>query len=147
MQIIGGTTKMKTLKKAFEFVFYIHMFMLLLFILENINDLSNITIQYGLSEDIQVVEINLYNLLGTMFVLMIIGIVLSINIFGGGLNSSGSQLAARYIVLGFMAILMFIGSSYYLLSLGWVGVVMQMFMAIIYAMKGLSIMMDNDDDD
>lgn len=138
---------MKSIRRIFEFVFYIQFFMLMIFILENINDLSNITIQYGLSEDIQLVEIDLYNLLTTMFIIMIIAIVMSINIFGGGLNSQGSQTAGKYLVLGFLAILMFIGSSYYLLSLGWFGVVMQMFMAIIYAVQGLNILLEENDGD
>lgn len=135
---------MKSFKKLFEITISIQLVLFLLFILENINRLDEIVFTFdigGLTE----FELNFYSLLAGMALIFVVAILLSFSIFGGGLNDEGSKSARRYIGFAFCAVLLFVGTNYYIGSFGWIGTVINLFMGIIYALYAIQMLINQED--
>lgn len=124
---------MNLLKKISETVMSIQIIMLILFIILNIDNLDDIEFDYILDEETTTYSINFYTLLSALFGIMILGIITSFSIFGGGLNDEGSKLLMKYLALGLLIAILFIASVYFLLPVGLVGVLINIMFLLGYA--------------
>lgn len=132
---------MKLAKHLFDFVIFIQICMFIVFLLLNFYNLDEITIAYELDEEVEEYSFNFYTVLGLLLAIMLLGVLTSFGLFGGGLNEEGSKLLMRYLALVLLIALMFIVSSYFLLLLGVFGVICNLIFIIAYVLKVLDLML------
>jgi hypothetical protein len=127
-----------TFEKIFNFVLMFQTFLFIVFILENINDLTNIEV--AMPFDLSGGSVNFFYLVGVVIVLYGVVILASVSIFGAGLNATGSALVGKILGLFVFLTMMMLGTMYYFNQLGWLGLVLQVFFYIVYAFKGVTLM-------
>ncbi len=135
---------MKIIKQLFEFVIFVQTIMFLLFIILNINNLNDIIVGMVIEGNNEEFSVNFYSILIVVGALMLLGIVASLNLFGGGLNEEGSRLLMRYLSFFLFIALLFTGSMYFLFPLGVLGVILNILFVIVSAMYILDSMMDRE---
>jgi hypothetical protein len=107
--------------------------------MENINNLSEIEVEFDLFSETDVIEINLYSIIGAIVIIMLITIVASFSIFGAGINSAGTSLLGKYMSFFAVFALLQLGTAYYVGRLAWFGVLILVIFTIVYGLKGLNL--------
>jgi len=129
---------MKIFKKMYEFVLFIEIFLFFIFILDNINNLDEIEFSFVLNNEITVFTINMYSLLAVLAVVFGILVLAGTNIFGFGLNDTATKMVSKYITGLLIFSTLTLGVNYYILPLGWLGVLFNVFIIIIYFLHSLT---------
>lgn len=109
---------MKLTKNLFEFVITTQIIVFVVFLIENINTMDNVTIELELMGETSEFTLNLYGLLGIIAFVFVIALIGSVSIFGLGLNSEGTRTIVKYLAYVLIYILSSISFSYYLGALG-----------------------------
>jgi hypothetical protein len=132
--------------RMFDFVVFAQVFMFFMFLLQNIYTLDNVVIETTEFEGTTTeFTFNFYSVMATIVAIMVMAIVASLNIFGGGLNSTGSSLFAKYSAMFAITGIFLVGSLYYLLPMGVFGVIIIIMIGMVYAFKFVSLLLDRDD--
>lgn len=91
----------------------------LVFLLREYNHLDSIRYVYVVSWTLTIdFTINFYLVLGLIAVIFVVVIIASINILGSGLNDVGGKSLLRYISFIVAYVVLTIGTSFYIQSLG-----------------------------
>lgn len=129
---------MEIVKKLFRLVSFIQVMLFFVFILENYNSLDEITYTFdfgGVFEsEYTEITLNLYTVFLTFGILFIVSILASVSIVDSGLNDFGSSMVAKYIFYITLFTILSIGNSYYILSMGLVGVLIEFIFLLIWFM-------------
>lgn len=129
--------------KMFDFVVFAQIFMFFMFLLQNIYTLDNVVIETTeLEGSTEEFTFNFYTVMATIVAIMVLAIVASLNIFGGGLNATGSSLMAKYLGMFAMVGILFVGSAYYFLPMGVLGVILTIMFGMVYAFKFISLLLE-----
>lgn len=133
-----GGLPMEIVKKLFRLVSFIQVMLFFVFILENYNSLDEITYTFdfgGVFEsEYTEITLNLYTVFLTFGILFIVSILASVSIVDSGLNDFGSSMVAKYIFYITLFTILSIGNSYYILSMGLVGVLIEFIFLLIWFM-------------
>lgn len=132
------TEQENSLDKMFRGLILFQSLLFMFFMLENINTLDSIDLE--LPFDLGSANVNFFSLITTIIVVLSVGILASVSIFGAGLNASGSSLLGRALALITLSVLLNFASMYYLNQMAWLGSVLNIFFLVIYGLKGLSLM-------
>lgn len=135
---------MKLIKQLYSFVIFIQIVLTFLFILENVNNLDEIEYSFAIGEDEFSFTLNIYTAL--LVIAIVCGIVMlaSINVFGGGLNTEGTKTLSKFVSMIALLGVLSLGTSYYLLSITTIGLIMNLFIIMVYVLQAFN-MLANDD--
>ena len=125
---------MRIFRKLFEFIVFVQLFLFFFFILENINNLNAVDFNYDVDGNSDTVSVNFYSLIAVIVAIIIIGIIAGFNFWGSGFNDTSTKLFQKYLSIISIITLLFVGSNYYILQIGYVG---QLFDILIIAVYGL----------
>ena len=123
---------MKIISQLFGFVSFLQSILLMLFMLENINTLDSIDYTININGTYETFEFNFYAMIGIIIALYLIVIVASLSIFNSGLNSEGTIAVSRYVAMFSLFAVLSVGSSYYILLLGNLGIIIDIIFLLIY---------------
>lgn len=126
--------KIRAIEKMFQFVVFFQSFVFVIFFIENINTLDEIQIELP---DGSTDTLNLYSLLTGVIIVMGIVILASISFFGAGINEEGTKTMGKILFFLVVISLLSLGTSYYMVRLGWVGNVIIILTLLIYGLKGI----------
>jgi hypothetical protein len=126
------------LKSLYNFVLTINIVLFFLFIIININNLDEIDIDFELMGNSFSFTLNFYMAVGIITVVYILLITMGISVFGSGLSDSGLHKMSKIITLLVLIALFTIVDSYFFLTLGAIGVYIQIFFMAIYFLHGIT---------
>ena len=137
------------INELFRFVVFIQIITLIIFLLENFGNLSTIVFtipleDFNIGKDNTVMVLNFYGIIAIIIVFNLIVIVASLNIINTGLNEVGTKTIARFVYFVSLYAILTITNAYYFLALGFVGLVIEFLISVIYFFKGLQLMADTD---
>ena len=132
--------KMEQLKRIFNFVISIQVMMFLFFILDNLYELDNISYSYDIDGNVETFSFNFYNMLGILVAILVVAALVGFSIFGAGFNDTSTVMIRKYMALGALISILFVCSNYYILQLGLIGVIINIFFFAAYAFKVIDIM-------
>lgn len=105
---------MKIIKEIYNFVVSIQFIMLLVFIVTNVNNITNIPYSIPIYGDISIdFTFNIYLLIPLIGILFVAIITSSIQAVTFGLNDEGTKNIARLVSFTLIWLIMSIGSNYY----------------------------------
>lgn len=128
---------MKWIKKIYNFVILYQIILFFLFILENYTNLDNIEISVIVGTFEQDITINLYLVLGVLGIIYGALILLGVNVLGSGLSDSALKTFGKFLRLFIIYSILLIGTSYYLQFLVDYGVLVQIFIFVVYLLYGI----------
>jgi len=115
------------IKKLYSGVVLFQVILFFFFILENIDTLDNIAIEYDWGNGSETYNLNFYGLLAFIAGMLVIALLASI-----AFNDVGTSTLLRYFGFFTQTLLLSIGSSYYLGYLGYIGNVFVVLIGIVY---------------
>lgn len=122
----------------YNFVLTINIVLLFIFIIININNLDNIDIEFELAGANYAFTLNFYLAIGIITVVYILLVTMGISVFGSGLSDSGLHKMSKIITLLVLIAVFTIVDSYFFLTLGAIGVYIQIFFMAVYFLYGIS---------
>ncbi len=131
------------IKSLYNFVVFLNIFLLFIFIILNFNHLDAIDYAFSISGTDYDFEVNFYAFLVLIGIIFILVILSSISILGSGINEFGTTNIAKYIsILAFVA-LFGLTTSYFILPFGYFGILIELFFIVIYFLNALSVLPEN----
>jgi len=123
---------MRLFKKLYSFVIFFQFCLFVIFVLENITNLNKITFNLAVLGQTYNFTINFYVVIGIIAVFYALVLLMSVNVFGFGLNEEGSRNMGRLISLIAIISVLTLTNSYYVLQFGNVGLIFEVLLLMIY---------------
>lgn len=135
---------MSSIRKMYNFVVFFQMIMLFLFIILNINSLDNITYQIIINEETYDFEFSFYTMLIIVSIILTVSILASLSLFGSGLNDEGTRSITKLMSIFSLLFILNVGSAYFLTAIGLIGVIMLLFMDVVFIINTIESMAGQD---
>ena len=119
------------IKKLFNFLLFFQVIMLIFFVLDNLDNLNNVEYTLDINGTKFSLNLNVYILLIVIAALFMLVILSSINVFDSGLNDTGSSTLSRYVSLVVLFVILSLGTSYYILQFGTIGLIAELLILLI----------------
>lgn len=126
------------LKSLYNFVLTINIVLFFIFMIINISNLDDIDIAFEVMGNSFDFNLNFYMAVGIITVVYILLITMGISVFGSGLSDSGLHKMSKIITLLVLVALFTIVDSYFFLTLGAIGVYIQLFFMAVYFLHGIT---------
>lgn len=133
---------MKIMNKIYEFAVFIQIFLFIIFLIENFDNLSSIP--FEIPEigpiDARIIDINFFGLIAVLALIIGIVILAGINVFGSGISEFGTSMFSRFMFLITFFSILSIGSLYYILPMGYIGLLLEFLFLMIWILKGVNML-------
>ena len=101
------------------------------FVVLNINNLNNVPFAINLNGQTSTYNLSMYSIIVVLGVLLTIAILVGVNLFGFGLNDTGTANVLRYLGLIILFSILQLSTAFFILPFGWVGIVVEIFILIV----------------
>ncbi|MGQ4876460.1 MAG: hypothetical protein ACP6IY_20545 [Promethearchaeia archaeon] len=119
------------IKDLYRFIIFFQTILLFFFVLDNLDNLSNVEYTLDINGTEFNLNLNVYVVLGVIAGLFMLVIISGLNIFDSGLNDASVSTLSRYVSLVIMFVILTLGTSYYVLQFGTLGLIIQLFILLI----------------
>lgn len=137
---------MKLIKKIYSITVFIEFVLFLFFILENINNLSDIEFQLILGGETHDLNINIYSVFSILGILFTFVILSSLNLFGISINEYGTKMIGKYLGITALFIMLSMGLAYYIYPLGSIGLVVQLLTLVVFLLYAIDSLNEGGDE-
>lgn len=131
---------MKLFRRMYEFSVFVQVFLFMMFILENLYNLDNISFSYNVDGNETEFSFNFYTMLAVVVSILLLAILMGLNFFGAGLNEEATQMLRKYLAIFALFAVLFVCSNFYLLQFGLFGIIINLFFTISYMFKVMDVL-------
>lgn len=124
--------RIRIFRQLFQFVIFFQFLLFIMFVLEHITQLGSIQFDLSILGSSYDFNINFYAIIGIIAIFYGIVLLLSINVFGFGLNEEGSKNVSRLVSLIAIITVLALTNSYYVLQFGFIGLLIEIMILIVY---------------